>query len=519
AEMCEHVLKVTEGSALRIYNVCFRSADATIRFSQGDEQAGITLAKSALEAVQQTGDPVSEAFCRAYLATMLRASGDVDHSMTEVERILELAKAARLTYFEALAEAELAAGLLALGDRDAAARYATRVREDCLSKSAEYHLMRADMVLAEIARRDGNESEARARLLDHEAYILSENANWSIAMYIRAFPHLLGLFAGALGPERLPVHMLRMITGHHIDESLTVARKMLEGSEWQALAYRMLGDEGADRIAALSTTAPCEVRLFGGLEVAVGTRPVSERDWRKRKARLLFAMLVLQQGREVPREQIYDHLWPEMDAARSRNNFYVIWSSMKGALVPGSSKGEACPYVEHTGGVCKAVPEHVFSDVAEFDTLVSAARQDINARDTDAAIRSYERLVDLYRGDLLPGDVYDDWFSSARDRYRQEFCDAMLSAHRLLTERGDHPGALRMVRRGIGADLWREDLYQAALRSHIASGQRSAAIDTYLSCRSHLADQLGLDPSTETMRLYDQVLAMEERSDGRSITG
>ncbi|MDT8434420.1 MAG: bacterial transcriptional activator domain-containing protein, partial [Anaerosomatales bacterium] len=467
----------------------------------------------------ESRDRTSEDFTRVYLATMHRAAKRTAASMVHVDEVLEHSGAKGIEYFRLLAEVELAANYLALGDELAASRLAADIRERCAAKSAMQHLMRADMVLAEIARRDGNESEARARLLDHEVYILSENANWSIAMYIRAFPHLLGLFAGALGPERLPMHMLRMITGHHIDESLTVARKTLEEPEWQALAYRMLGDEGADRIAALNTTAPCQVHLFGGLEVAVGTRQVSERDWRKRKARLLFAMLVLQQGREVPREQIYDHLWPEMDAARSRNNFYVIWSSMKGALVPGSSRGEACPYVEHTGGVCKVVPEHVFSDVAEFDVLVSAARQDIIARDTDAAIRSYERLIDLYRGDLLPGDVYDDWFSSARDRYRQEFCDAMLSAHRLLTERGDHPGALRMVRRGIGADPWREDLYQAALRSHIASGQRSAAIDTYLSCRSHLADQLGLDPSTETMRLYDQVLAMEERSDGRSITG
>jgi DNA-binding SARP family transcriptional activator/ATP/maltotriose-dependent transcriptional regulator MalT len=519
AEMCDHVLGVTEDSALRIYNACFSSAYATIRFSQGDEQAGIALADTAIKAVKETGDPVSEAFCRAYLATTLRASGDLDRSMTEVERVLELVKAPRLTYFETLAEVELAAGFLALGDYDAAVRYATRVREACMNKSADYHLMRADMVLAEIARREGLETEALARLLEHEEYILSENPNWSIAMYIRAFPHLLGLFAAALGPERLPTHMLRMITGHHVDEALSAARKTLEEAEWQTLAFRMLGEEGADRIAALSTTAPCRVRLFGGLDVSVGTRQVLERDWRKRKARLLFAMLVLQQGREVPREQIYDHLWPEMDADRSRNNFYVIWSSMKGALVPDSAKGEACPYVEHTGGVCKVVPEHVFSDVAEFDVLVSAARQDVHAKDTPSAIRNYERLIDLYRGDLLPGDVYDDWFSSARDRYRQEFCDAMLTAHRLLTEVGDHPGALRMVRRGIVTDPWREDLYQAALRSHISSGQRSAAIDTYLSCRAHLADQLGLDPSTETMHLYEQVLAMEERSDGNSITG
>lgn len=509
-ETYDRVLKMTEDSALKIYSACFRPVLATIRFSQGEEQAGIALADKALEAVQETGDLVSEAFNRAYLATTLRASGDIDRSMTEVERVLELAKAPRLTYFESLAEVELAAGFLALGDSRAAVRYATRVRESCMAKSADYHVIRADMVLAEVARREGREREARNRLLDREEYILSENPNWSIAMYIRAFPHLLGLFAAALGPERLPTHMLRMITGHHIDKALSAARKTLDEPEWQTLAFRMLGEEGADRIAALSATALCRVRLFGGLEVSVGTRQVPERDWRKRKARLLFAMLVLQQGREVPREQIYDHLWPEMDAERSRNNFYVIWSSMKGALVPDSAKGETCPYVEHTGGVCKVVSEHVFSDVAEFDKLVSAARRDANAKDISSAIRNYERLIDLYRGDLLPGDVYDDWFSSARDRYRQEFCDAMLTAHRLLTEVGDHPGALRMVRRGIGADHWREDLYQAALRSHIASGQRSAAIGTYFACRTHLAEQLGLDPSIETMHLYERILAMEE---------
>lgn len=509
-EACGLALDMTEDGALKIYHACFSSAIATIRFSQGEEQAGIALAEKAIVAVRDTGDPVSEAFSRAYLATALRAAGEHDRSMTEVERMLELAKPPRLTYFESLAEVELAAGFLALGDHGAAERYATRVREDVLAESADYHLMRADMVLAEVARREGRIEEARSRLLDHEDYILSEDANWSIAMYIRAFPHLLGLFAAALGPERLPTHMLRMITGHHIEDSLSAARKVLEEPEWQVLAFRMLGEEGADRIAALATTPPCRVRLFGGLEVSVGTHQVMERDWRKRKARLLFAMLVLQQGREVPREQIYDHLWPEMDADRSRNNFYVIWSSMKGALVPDSGKGESFPYVEHTGGVCKVVPEHVFSDVAEFDLLMSTARQSENSGDTVAAVRSYEQIADLYRGELLPGDVYDDWFSSARSHYRQEFCDAMRVGHRLLTEMGDHPGALRMIRRGIAADPWREDLYQAALRSQIVSGQRSAAIDTYLTCRANLADQLGLDPSTETMRLYDQVLAMEE---------
>jgi DNA-binding SARP family transcriptional activator len=468
--------------------------------------------EEVLEGFVSQGDRASEDFTRLYLAVMYRACRQVAASMMHVDRILEHSLSKGTEYFRLMAEIELCADNLALGDIEAARKRAGSTRDVAAERDAMTHLMRADMILAEIARREGRIEEARNRLLDHEGYILSENANWSIAMYIRAFPDLLGLFTSALGAERLPIHMLRMVTGHHIDDSLSAARKLLTEGEWQELAYRMLGEEGADRIAALAATPPCKVRLFGGLEVSVGTRQVTERDWYKRKARLLFAMLVLQQGREIPRDQVYDHLWPDMDEPRARNNFYVAWSAMRGALIPKAQKGDACPYIQHAGGVCKAVPEHIESDVAEFELLLSSARQSERLGDQSAAIRDYERIADLYRGELLPGDVYDDWFASARNHYRQEFCDAMRSGHHLLAEMGDHPGALRMIRRAIAADPWREDLYQAALRSHIASGQRSAAIDAYLRCRTNLAEQLGLDPSTETVHLYEQVLVMEEHS-------
>ncbi|HET6498457.1 MAG TPA: bacterial transcriptional activator domain-containing protein [Coriobacteriia bacterium] len=484
---------------------------AAIEFTASADCAPLELIDAALERFAERTDRASECFTRLYLAVMRRASRQTAASMAHGDQVMECSTSMGTEYFRLMAEVELAANYLALGDVEAASSRAGKARDEAADRAAIYHLMRADMVLAEVARREGRLEEARSRLINHEEYILSDNANWSIAMYIRSFPHLLGVFAAALGAERLPILMLQMITGRHVEESLSAARRTLEDNEWHTLAFRMLGEEGADRIAALAATPMCRVRLFGGLEVAVGTRQVMERDWKKRKARLLFAMLVLQQGRDVPREQIYDHLWTEMDADRARNNFYVIWSSMKAALVPDSSKGESCPYVEHTGGVCKAVPEHVHSDVAEFEKLMSDARHLDAAGDHAGAVRAYERIADLYRGELLPGDVYDDWFSSARNHYRQEFCDAMRAAHRLLTDVGDHPGALRMIRRGLGADPWREDLYQAALRSQVASGQRSAAIDTYLTCRTNLAEQLGLDPSAETVALYQQVLAMEAR--------
>ena len=51
-----------------------------------------------------------------------------------------------------------------------------------------------------------------------------------------------------------------------------------------------------------------------------------------------------------------------------------------------------------------------------------------------------------------------------------------------------------------------------ALRCHIAAGQRSAAIETFIRVQDcNLPRNSGLIPRSETMALYQQILAMEER--------
>jgi DNA-binding SARP family transcriptional activator len=119
--------------------------------------------------------------------------------------------------------------------------------------------------------------------------------------------------------------------------------------------------------------------------------------------------------------------------------------------------------------------------------------------------------MNVYRGDLLPGDVYDDWFAPLRDKYRLLFVDAMLKGVDLLLEQDNPCEAVLFARQGLNAEPHREDLYQAALKCYITAGQRSSAIEAFIQCKAQLAENLGLDPSAETLELYQQVLAMEER--------
>jgi DNA-binding SARP family transcriptional activator len=387
-------------------------------------------------------------------------------------------------------------------------REGLELRKELEGTGYSFYLLRLDMVLAEIERRRGLMDQAASRIAEHTEHIRGEGSNWHMAMYTRAFPGLLGVFARALGPDGIPIHMLRMLLEPWASRSLEMARPVLDDAGWKRLVLRTLGKaSGAAFLAAHEGPPVLKVRLFGGLSVEGPHGPISDKAWGKRKARLLFAMLAMNRGRDLPRDVIFERLWPDMPADKAQSNFYVTWSYMKKALSP---DGGPCPYLEHRGGVCRVVPEAVKTDLAEFFEAADEMRRARARGDQDAVVAAAERMAELHAGELLAGDLYEDWCADTRERARHELSDAVLIGAEALAASGAPDRAVRLVRYALAFDPWREDLYQAALRYQIMAGQRSSAIETYIACRTKLAEDLGLDPSLETQRLYEQVLAMED---------
>lgn len=439
------------------------------------------------------------------------AIGDVEYARRVAERGLLAAAATGSPVLLWLGELVHAMTLLAGGSLDRAKSVVLRILPLADSLGAMGHVFHCRLILAVIALREGDFAQAIEQLSMTADHIIRATPMLYLAVYVRAFPELLGPVALAVGVDQLPEGFFRLIRGGRSAAAVEQAAQALSPSELSALAARMSDravEESRDSIQ--EPEAICRVRLFGGLEVVTPRGQVGERDWSKRKARLLFAMLVSRMGTDVPRGEIIEYLWPDMQEERALNNFYVVWSAMKRAISPESIRDTPCPYVEHVRGVCRIVKQHVISDLEEFSDLVSIARQARHDGDIEGELAALRALADVYRGEVLPGDVYDDWFAPLRDRFRHDFEDAMLRASTILEEQGDPHGGLQLLRRAMAADPWREDLYQAQLRMQIAAGQRSAAIETYMLCRSRLTADLGIDPSRETTALYERVLGMEE---------
>lgn len=243
------------------------------------------------------------------------------------------------------------------------------------------------------------------------------------------------------------------------------------------------------------------VDLFGGLKVQIGGEEVDPQLFSRQKVKALLAMLVINQGKELPRDRIAHILWPDSDTTSAYRNLHSVWSLLRKALL---TPDATCPYLIRTQFSYKIDPGIMASDVSEFDGLCRKLL--FGSPDVSRWTAVFTRLNELYRGDLLPTETANEAIIKARSDYRSRFVDSLAMAALRLFEEGEFRTALLFAQTAVSYDLTREDAYALLMRAQIALGQRTAALETYFKCRKYLSEELGIDPCMKTRTLYQEII-------------
>ena len=111
----------------------------------------------------------------------------------------------------------------------------------------------------------------------------------------------------------------------------------------------------------------------------------------------------------------------------------------------------------------------------------------------------------FFAADLLP-DWYDDWVLLERERFRQLRLRALEALCERRTREGRLSEALDAGLLSLAAEPLRESAHRALVRVHLADGNAVEALRQYRLCRRLLAEQLGVEP---TSQLRDLVAGLD----------
>lgn len=251
------------------------------------------------------------------------------------------------------------------------------------------------------------------------------------------------------------------------------------------------------------------LNVLGELQALIDDVPVQ--SFESDKVRALLAYLAVEADRSHRRQTLVGLLWPDNLEEVARHNLRQALFNLR--LVLGDHTARP-PYLLITRDAIQFNRESDHSlDLAQFNTYFDAWERTRNLEKEDAivSVSDLEEMVRLYRGEFLQHfyiedtTEFEDWIVVQREALRQRVMSALTYLANNAEQHADYEGARRHALRQLELDPWREEVHCQIMRVLALDGQRSAALAQYENCRKVLAAELGVEPSTTTRDLYEQI--------------
>ncbi len=491
--VAEAELALETGAGHRFFSALALSnkAEAHLRLGQLDD-AGAALADAA--AIYEALGTLHSSLIHLLYGELYRQRGDMVRARSSLEQARSLAEEGDDAHTLVFALAELAR-ILAEEDlaaaRQAAAdgldRASSLERGVALCAAAEVELRAGDIAAA---RRFARQAEAQARASGDRA-VLAESLELRGAARDPGDPALLRSAIDLWEDVGNPVAAARARLGLAV----------LAGDDQAAQScQRELGELGV--APALGVPGLLTSNRPGGRAVAIVTlgrfavllagEPVPLAAWQSRKARDLLKVLAARRGRSITREAAAEALWPQEDPQPLGNRLSVALSTIRKVLDPGRDYPPD-HYVFADARSIALRPDHVDVDLNEF--LRAADRAiDLMARgDRAAATGPLRHARQLYAGDFLEEDLYEEWAVEAREEARSRLLTVLRLLAQLGAERGDDESAGQYLGQLLERDPYDEDAWLGLIAGQLRLRRHGEARRRYATYARRMSE-LGVTP-------------------------
>jgi len=247
------------------------------------------------------------------------------------------------------------------------------------------------------------------------------------------------------------------------------------------------------------------IRMLGPVEIVRDPRrSLSAEAWTTKRARDILCFIASRPHRRASKDLIIDTFWSDADFDAVEKNFHPTVSHIRKAL--NSNQPIKQNFLLYRDGDYQLNAEFSYAiDIEEFYRLILAGDAARRKGGREEYVDLYEQAIAFYRGEFMQG-TYDVWAEDQRSYYRGEYLRLLESLAGVAQKEGDWSRSIQLAQTILHDDPYREDVHCKLLRGHSALGNRGAVKEHYDSLRRLFREELGIEPSLETQRLYRELM-------------
>ena len=251
--------------------------------------------------------------------------------------------------------------------------------------------------------------------------------------------------------------------------------------------------------------ARLSINLLGAFRVRLDDKSVT--GFQTNKVRALLAYLAIEAQRPHQRVYLAGLLWPNWPEDQARTYLRQALANLHQVL----GRDPASPFLLTTRhSIQFNLESNHRLDVAELGELLTTSALDERRIGSDAIAR-LQKAVALYRGSFLEGffldgcAAFEEWQLLTRERLQRQVVEALGR----LVQWHEERGAIALAQRYAWQRVELEPLLEAGHRQLMQllahSGEGNAALAHYERYRRLLAEELGTEPTAETLALVEQI--------------
>ncbi|MCA9918120.1 MAG: winged helix-turn-helix domain-containing protein [Anaerolineales bacterium] len=244
------------------------------------------------------------------------------------------------------------------------------------------------------------------------------------------------------------------------------------------------------------------VYLLGTFRVFVNGRLVN--NWSGNKSKSIFKHMIINRHRPVSHDVLMEQFWPDESPEAAKRNMYQNVYLLRQALQQDDSDLQ---YILcQDGSYTFNDRVDIWVDSTVFEDQYKQGLQLEKDGQMETAVQAFAAADELYSGDFLADDIYEEWTLVHRERLKHAHLDLLdrISQHYWTTRQ--YSQCISTCKKILQGDSCREDIHRRLMRTYLHQGQRHLAIRQYHHCVELLVQELNVAPMPATQKLFNQII-------------
>ncbi len=276
---------------------------------------------------------------------------------------------------------------------------------------------------------------------------------------------------------------------------------------------RYFGERGADLISENPSTAVIDpkafmanfspskqgpniirVEFFGSFKLCTEGMQIDDTAWKTRKTGGILKYILASAGKAVPREALAAMFWPESEAKAASTSLRAALYELRKALARFdlAFESETALLAENKNGFLVAEDTIVQTDVNDFIRLYEGYGS--GKLPSEEVKHALVGVTQLYKGDFLEEDPYDEWVIMLRERYRSMYVEASHSLAQIYWSAGEFDAAQSLLQRLMEIDPLDEEACGLLIGVYQATDQKNRASSLRRQFVKHFEAEMGIKP-------------------------